>query len=251
MNIGDHRIARLDQLAADINASDIARLDLQRGHLGNHGALNQQIALSEPPQYKAGEQFSRSLCVEFVEKNVEGVRRVFDEYRYGYIPQRHLSPLTIMNSTLDPSRAPAGKASLYLYHFAPRVLAQGGLEAWAKPENGQAFADAILANYAKYMTNIDSSKIIARHIETPLDHHNHSMNMMHGDIFGIGSTAGQLMGRRPTPELAQYKVPGVTSLYLAGPCQHPGGTVTFGGRATAMRMAMDMKLDLKTVFEAY
>ena len=30
--------------------------------------------------------------------------------------------------------------------------------------------------------------------------------------------------------------------------QHPGGTVTFGGRATAMKMMMDAKVDLKTVF---
>jgi hypothetical protein len=29
---------------------------------------------------------------------------------------------------------------------------------------------------------------------------------------------------------------------------HPGGTVTFGGRATAMKMMMDWKLDLKKAF---
>jgi phytoene dehydrogenase-like protein len=220
-------------------------------HLSNHGAINQQIALKAPPQYKAGEKFSNSLCVEFVELDVEGTRRVFDEYRYGRIPKHHLSPLTIMNSTLDPSRAPAGQSALYLYHFAPRELADGGLEAWSRPENGQAFADAILETYSKYMLNIDSDAIIARHIETPLDHHRHSMNMMNGDIFGIGSTAGQLLGRRPTPELAQYKVPGIGGLYLSGCVQHPGGTVNFGGRATAMRMAMDMGMDLKTIFPAY
>ena len=77
------------------------------------------------------------------------------------------------------------------------------------------------------------------------------MNMMSGDIFGIGSTAGQLLGRRPTPELAQYTVPGVGRLYLSGCVQHPGGKVNFGGRATAMRMAIDMGIDLKSIFEAY
>lgn len=223
----------------------------RRVHLSNHGALNQQIALTEPPRLKAGPQFNEALCVEFVETDVEATRRTFDEYRYGYIPKRHLSPLTMINSNLDKTRAPEGQATLYLYHFAPRVLAQGGIEAWSRPENGQAFADQILETYASFTENIDSSKIIARHIETPLEHHNHSMNMMHGDIFGIGTTAGQLMGRRPTPELAQYKVPGISSLYLAGPTQHPGGTVNFGGRATAMRIAMDMKMDLKSVFTAY
>jgi len=223
----------------------------RRVRLSNHGALNQQFALTEPPRLKAGPQFDEALCVEFVEKSVEGCRRTFDEYRYGYIPKRHLSPLTMINSNLDPTRAPEGQATMYLYHFAPRELADGGIEAWARPENGQAFADAIFETYKQYTTNIDSSKIIARHIETPLEHHHHSMNMMHGDIFGIGTTVGQLLGRRPTPELAQFKVPGITSLYLVGPTQHPGGTVTFGGRATAMRMAMDFGMDLKNVFEAY
>jgi len=220
-------------------------------HLSNHGALNQQLALTERPRLKAGSQFDDTLCVEFVEKDEEAVRRVFDEFRYGYIPTSHLTPLTMVNSNLDPSRAPDGQSAVYLYHFAPRELADGGLEAWDRPENGERYADAIFENYRSYTLNIDSSKVIARHVETPLDHHRHSTNMYRGEIYGIGTTGGQLLGRRPIPQLSQYKVPGVQSLYLAGPSQHLGGTVNFGGRATAMRMAMDMEMDLKPIFEAY
>jgi len=73
--------------------------------------------------------------------------------------------------------------------------------------------------------------------------------MMNGDIFGLGTTAGQLLGRRPIQELSQFKVPGLEALYLVGPFMHPGGTVTFGGRAVAMKMMMDAKADLKTVFK--
>jgi hypothetical protein len=43
-------------------------------------------------------------------------------------------------------------------------------------------------------------------------------------------------------------VPGVESLYLVGPFMHPDGTVNFGGRATAMRMMMDRKMDLNQSF---
>jgi hypothetical protein len=75
--------------------------------------------------------------------------------------------------------------------------------------------------------------------------------MTNGDILGMGSTAGQLLGRRPAPELAQYKVPGIGGPYLDGCVQHRGGTVNFGGRTTAMRMAMDLAMDLKTIFEAF
>jgi phytoene dehydrogenase-like protein len=216
--------------------------------LSNHGALNQQIALSAWPQFKAGQEpWSQALCIEYVRKDLLGIRKVFDSYRYGEIPTSHLSPLTILNSRKDPSRAPdADKCAMYLYHFAPRELRDGGLKGWEK--HRQTFADAIWEEFKSYCTNMDDSKIIARHIESPLEHHLHSASMMNGDIFGIGTTAGQLLGRRPLVELAQYRIPGLEALYLAGPFQHPGGTVTFGGRATAMRMMMDWKMDLKKAF---
>jgi phytoene dehydrogenase-like protein len=216
--------------------------------LSNHGALNQQIALSEWPELKGGnEPWGQALCIEYVRKDLLGVRKVFDQYRYGEIPASHFSPLTIMNSRKDPSRAPdANHCALYLYHFAPRELQDGGLQGWATKRQG--FADAIWEDFKSYCTNMDDSKIIARHIESPLEHHRHSHSMMNGDIFGIGTTAGQLLGRRPLQELAQYRIPGLEALYLVGPFMHPGGTVTFGGRAVAMKMMMDTKSNLKKTF---
>ncbi len=219
--------------------------------LSNHGALNQQLALTEWPQFKGGEdaRWTAAACIEYVRKDELGIRKVFDQYRYGEIPQSHLSPLTIMNSRKDPSRVPKPEnCAMYLYHFAPRVLLDGGLQGWEK--HRQAYADAIWEEFKSYTTNMDDSKIIARHIESPLEHHNHSASMPTGDIFGISMTFGQIMGRRPLPELAQFKIPGLESLYLVGPFMHPGGTVTFGGRAVAMKMMMDWKLDLKKAFIA-
>jgi phytoene dehydrogenase-like protein len=216
--------------------------------LSNHGALNQQIALSEWPRFKVGQEpWSQALCIEYVRKDLLGVRKVFDKYRYGEIPTSHLSPLTMLNSRRDPSRAPdSDKCSMYLYHFAPRELRDGGLNGWE--EHRQEFADAIWEDFKSYCTNMDDSKIIARHIESPLEHHRHSASMVNGDIFGIGTTAGQMLGRRPLAELAQYRIPGIEALYLSGPFQHPGGTVTFGGRATALKMMMDWKMDLRKAF---
>ena len=216
--------------------------------LSGYGAVNQQFALSEWPQFKSqSEPWFDALCIEYVTKDETKVRRVFDGYRYGEIPMEFVSPLTMMNSRKDPSRAPDDQScALYLYHFAPRELADGGLDGWNK--HREPFANAIWDKFKSYTTNLDDSKIIARLIETPLEHHHHSHSMMNGDIMGIGMNAGQLLGRRPIQELSQFKIPGIDGLYLVGPMQHPGGTVTFGGRATAMKMMMDAKVDLKTVF---
>lgn len=214
--------------------------------LSSFGAINQQIALTEPPKWKAGAEYEKSMLVECVQRDYLALRKSFDSYRYGEMPADHLSPLIAVQSLHDPSRAPAGKAAMYLYHFAPLELREGGLDAWDRHK--EHWCDAIYDEMCKYTTNLDRSHIIGAYRETPLDHHRHSAGMKRGDIFGIGTTLSQFMGRRPIPELAQYKVPGLEAFYLAGPSQHPGGTVTLGGRATAMKMLMDWKIDLKKAF---
>ncbi len=50
-------------------------------------------------------------------------------------------------------------------------------------------------------------------------------------------------GHRRTPEFAQYAVPGVEGLYLAGVFMHPAGAgVSGGGRATAIKIFGDLKI---------
>ena len=45
------------------------------------------------------------------------------------------------------------------------------------------------------------------------------------------------------------RVPGVTGLYLTGPFMHPGGTLTLGGRPTAMVMYQDLGIGLEKGFQ--
>jgi phytoene dehydrogenase-like protein len=77
-----------------------------------------------------------------------------------------------------------------------------------------------------------------------------SPSFQQGDLFGVGTYIDQWMGRRPTPELAQYRVPNISGLYLAGPFMHPGGGVTGGGRATAIQMFEDLRIDTGTLLRA-
>jgi phytoene dehydrogenase-like protein len=217
--------------------------------LSNHGAVNQQISLAVKPKFISDDPILyNSMCVEYMPRgDFLGMRKIYDGYRYGEIPYGHFNPLTIINSFLDPTRVPSPEnCALYLYHFAPLELAEGGLEAW--DERKQEYGDLVWESFKKFAPNLNDSHILGRLIETPLDHHRHSGSMMHGDIFGIGTAGGQILGRRPTPSLANYRVPSVDGLYLAGPFMHPGGTVTLGGRATAIVMYQDMRLDLNKGF---
>jgi phytoene dehydrogenase-like protein len=187
--------------------------------LSSFGAINQQLALTQAPQWRAGPEYSKSMLVECVQADYLALRKAFDSYRYGEMPAGHLSPLIAVQSLHDSTRAPAGKASMYLYHFAPLELAQGGLEGWDAVK--EHWCDAVYDEMCRYTTNLSRDSILGAYRETPLDHHRHSASMRRGDIFGVGTTVAQFMGRRPIPELAQYTVPGVQGLYLAGPFQHP------------------------------
>lgn len=210
--------------------------------LSEYGAINQQIALSEPPKWIGGDEYNKAVLVECMAPDWDGFLKSFDFYRRNQMPMEHLGPLAGTQSNFDPSRAPAGQAALYLYNFAPLLL-EGGWQA-----RKQEIGDALFEWFCSFTTNIDRSKILGRLIETPEEHHNHSRIMRNGDIMGIAMTADQLLGARPTPELASYRVPGVDSLYLSGCTSHPGGTVTLGGRAPAMKMYDDFGIDLSAGF---
>jgi phytoene dehydrogenase-like protein len=238
---------RLKEFIPEID--DRIAADARNVRLSNHGAVNQQISLSKIPQFISNDPVLHdSMCLEFMHRgDFLGMRKIYDGYRYGEIPYGHFNALAIMNSLKDHSRVPSpDNCALYLYHFAPMELATGGLEGWE--DKRQEYGDLVWDSFKKFTTNIDDDCILGRLIETPLEHHRHSGSMMHGDIFGIGTAGGQMMGRRPTPALANYRVPNIGGLYLAGPFMHPGGTVTLGGRATAMTMFQDMKIDLDLGF---
>jgi phytoene dehydrogenase-like protein len=224
--------------------------DARAVRLSNHGAVNQQISLSREPTFISDDPVLRnSMVVEYMPRgDFQAMRRIYDGYKHGEIPHGHFNPLTIINSFIDKTRVPQpDNCALYLYHFAPLQLAQGGLAAW--DEHRQEYGDLVWRSFKKFTTNLDDSCILGRLIETPLDHHRHSASMMSGDIFGIGTAGGQILGRRPTPALSGYRVPKIDGLYLTGPFMHPGGTVTLGGRPTAMVMYQDLGIELRKGFE--
>jgi phytoene dehydrogenase-like protein len=254
------KIAAKDAVLACIHPWNLGRMipevdvriaaDARAVRLSNHGAVNQQISLTREPIFISDDPvLKNSMVVEYMPRgDFEGMRRIYEGYKYGEIPHGHFNPLTVINSFIDKTRVPRPEqCALYLYHFAPLELARGGLEAW--DEQRQEYGDLVWTAFKKFTTNIDDSCILGRLIETPLDHHRHSASMMNGDIFGIGTAGGQILGHRPTPALSNYRVPKIAGLYLTGPFMHPGGTLTLGGRPTAMVMFQDLGIDLERGFE--
>ena len=213
-----------------------------RCKLSEYGAINQQIALSERIQWIGGTDYDEAILVECMEPDWDNFLKPFEAYRRNEFPYDVLQPLGGPQSNFDPSRAPEGMTALYLYCFAPYETRDG----WSVDK--RKAADALFQWFCRFTKNIDESKILGRLIECPPDHNAHSRIMRKGDIMGIAMTSDQLMGARPTPELSQYKIPGIDGLFLTGCTTHPGGLATLGGRASAMKIYRELNIPLEKGF---
>lgn len=199
--------------------------------------LNQAIALNEAPKYKAGGDVNKSVWVEISPYRDE-LLKMYDDYSYG-IPNAGM-PILGTATLADPSRAPEGKHTLYLYHFEPYSLQGKGPTGWVEMKH--KIADEILETACRHLTNIRPEDILKRWVASPLDWERMNPSLIEGDIGHIGSFLPQLFGNRPLPGWSSYRTP-VQQLYMTGASTHPGCGITGGGRATAKVIMKDMGLD--------
>ena len=191
--------------------------------------------LKQQAQFYAGEEVGHAIMLEYMSCNtLSEMLDDFDTLKRGRISERVLIAGGD-ESINDPSRVPPGRGMFHGITFAPYNLEDGGASRW--DEIAEQMGDRSLTAYRKFVKNLTSDNIIKRTIATPLDHARNCPNsMVGGDVHGVAPYFYQTGGHRPTPDLAQYTVPGVERFYLVGPFQHPGGGVYGAGRATAMRM---------------
>jgi phytoene dehydrogenase-like protein len=121
-------------------------------------------------------------------------------------------------SVLDPSQAPEGKHTAYMWAYAP----------WDPEEKGPDYWDEIKGDYlqicidqfAKYAPNVDEDNIVDAYAYSPRDIPRTHMNMIRGSRSGGNYTPDQLMDHRP-----DYSGP-IEGLYMSGSPTHPGGSIT-------------------------
>lgn len=203
-------------------------------------------ALKQSPKIHADGAAQRVALMNFAPASLERYLRIFDDVRYGDLP-KDVIMAAHDNAQWDESRAPQGGAALTTFGFGPFRLRQGGSAAW--DDRKTELAGYLRQSYARFCSNFDDENILGEQFHTPLDMQRYSPTFQNGDVGGVGKYFHQIGGHRPTPELAQYAVPGAEGLYLAGTFMHPPGGITGGGRATAVRIFEDLKLDFSRVIE--
>jgi phytoene dehydrogenase-like protein len=178
----------------------------------------------------------RSVMVELLPPSYEALRRSFDDVRYQQLASHPLIGLGSL-SAFDDSRVPSGRAVLHAWDYVPYERADG--RSW--DQSKEEYAGRMLAHMGRFLPNLKES-VIAWHCDSPRDMERTSSSFVRGDLHGIAMPSYQAGSHRPTPELAQFAVPGIAGLYLVGPFQHPGGGVFGAGRATAQKVCEDLKI---------
>jgi phytoene dehydrogenase-like protein len=153
-------------------------------------------------------------------------------------------PLLAAPTIFDSSRAPEGKHTIYLYHYQPYNLRDGGPGKW--DEIKEQIAEDIIEVLGEQIDNLGHNNILGMSVMSPLDIERYNSSMKSGDILHIASFITQSYANRPLPGWGQYRSP-IKRLYICGASTHPGGGVTGGGRAAAIAVLEDLGIDLRKV----
>jgi phytoene dehydrogenase-like protein len=210
-------------------------------HVSPIACITLHASLNEPLRFRAGSDIKGAM-IELLPNSYDTLRKSFDCLRYGEFTSHPLIGVGMLTQ-FDPSRVPAGKAILHSWDYAPFERPDGRSWDEAKGEYGQR----MIAYMQNYFENLNDDTILGIHIDSPVDMYRTSPSFYRGDLHGIAETSYQRGSWRPTPELGNYKVPGIEGLYLVGPFQAPGGGVYGAGRATAIRMFEDLGLEMEEV----
>ena len=192
-----------------------------------HGKGDMQIhyALDAPPKWKGGANLGKAALLH-ITPGLDGVSRAANECERGMLPAE---PTICVGqpTALDPSRAPEGKAILWLQlPEAPRFLKGDAKGEIATPDGAwteavrEAYADRAEALLARHIEDFHSH-VIARRAYSPRDLEAMNVNLVGGDPYGGYCGLDQFFLFRPFANSINHQttVPGV---YHIGASTHPG-----------------------------
>ena len=212
-------------------------LDLVRNfRFGEVTIARVHYALNEAPKFRNGADMDKT-AFQRIFGTVADIDKQYNEMAMGLAPS---DPFlwTAAWTTLDPSRAPAGKHTLIMDTFVPVDLVSG--EDWE--QLGPAYVrNTLLRQLRNYTTNMDDDNILAEYVETGPSLARANLCFYRGVTTGGERTLAQMGAFRPFPNYANYRGP-VKQFYMTGPSCHPGGGICGMGSITANEILLDLGL---------
>jgi phytoene dehydrogenase-like protein len=229
------RLANGEQIACEsvvstVSAGVLARLvpdhalphglerRLRRWRYGT-GAFKLDYALSAPVPWAASEP--RSAAVVHVGGELSELTAAAQAGARGEMPVR--PALVVGQQSLhDPTRAPAGEHTLYVYAHVPSVYEE-------TDEQVAALIESQLERFAPGFLEV----VRGRAIRSPAQTERENPSLVGGDLGGGAYELDQQLVFRPSPQLSRYGTP-INGLFVGGASTHPGGAVHgISGRGAA------------------
>jgi phytoene dehydrogenase-like protein len=202
------------------------------------GTIMIHLALSRPLAWRAGEALSRFAYVH-VAPNLAMMGRTYSEAASGLMPAE---PVLVVGqpTAIDPSRAPSGKAVLWVQvRMAPATIlgdAKGEIAAKDWDNAKEPYAERVLDILESYAPGL-RAQIIGRAVHSPLDLERENPCLSGGDSLSGSHHLDQNFLFRPVPGYSRYRTP-VEGLYLCGAATWPGaGTGAGSGFMLAKSLA--------------
>ncbi len=193
---------------------------LEKSRIGNGFGMIVRYAMNELPDYTAqpGSPGPQHTALQFICPSLDYLNRAYGDY-LGKEPSRNPALIAMTFSAVDPTLAPAGKHTLFLWgQYYPYELASGA--SW--DDIGGDVADHMLDTLAQYAPNVKGA-VIDRLIETPL-YLERTLGLLRGNVMHLEMSLDQMFMLRPALSMGNYRGP-VKGLYLTGASTHPGGGI--------------------------
>ena len=178
------------------------------------GTFKVDWALSGPVPWNVAE--ARESAVVHAGDSVDDLARFTEQVRAGKLPD-HPYLVIGQQSLADPTRAPAGRQTLWAYSRVP-PRPDGGWQGHA-----ESFADTIEQRIEGLAPGFRET-VLARRIVTPTDLQAMNANLVGGDLGGGSNAWHRQLIFRPVFPYFRYRTP-VRGLYLCSSYAHPGAGV--------------------------
>jgi phytoene dehydrogenase-like protein len=185
-------------------------------------------ALSAPVPWAAQEP--RRAAVVHVAGDLRALSEAATDAQRGDLPER---PALVVgqHTPHDPSRAPEGRHTLYVYGHVPAR--------YTEPD--ETVIERIEAQLERFAPGFGAT-VLARAARNPRATEEQNPSLVGGDLAGGSYEIDQQLVFRPAPELCRYRTP-LRGLYMAGASTHPGGAVHgVSGRGAARALLRDRRL---------
>jgi phytoene dehydrogenase-like protein len=218
---GAHIYTTMNML--DEQAPEKARRLVNKSRIGNGFGMILRCAMRELPSYTSvptvnGLPGSQHTALQFICPDLDYLDHAYGDYLTGR-PSRDPALIAMTFSAVDPTLAPLGKHTMFLWgQYYPYELSSG--ESW--DDIGKREADRMLQVLSQYAPNV-AGAVIDMLIETPL-YLERTLGLLRGNVMHLEMSVDQMFMMRPALSMSNYRGP-LPGLYLTGASTHPGGGI--------------------------